>query len=243
MDGARLLPDLEPTMLTEAEMQRRNFMGLVLGCGAVALAGPSLAAAPPESWDGLVRVKSKKLSAVYLQPGADFSGYRRVMIDPTEVAFQKDWARDYNRGSRGLSGKISDADVEKAVQQGAAAATNIFADAYAKAGYPSAKEAGPDVLRVRTAIVNIHVTSPEVQTAGRQNSFAGEAGEASLVIELRDSETGALLGRGVDRKVAGDNFVTLRNSVTNRADFAALVRSWADASAKGLTELKAMPKV
>jgi hypothetical protein len=224
-------------------MQRRIFIGLVLGCATVTLAGPALAAAPPETWDGLVRVKSKKLAVVYLQPGADFSGYRRVMIDPTEVAFEKDWARNYNRGQRGLNGKVSDADVEKAVQQGAAAATDIFAQAFTKAGYPTAKEAGPDVLRVRTAIVNIQVTAPDIQSPGRTTSFAGEAGQASLVVEVRDSETGALLGRGVDRRVAGDNFTTLRNSVTNRADFAALVRSWADASAKGLTELRAMPRV
>jgi len=224
-------------------MRRRNFIGLVLGCGTVSLAGLALAAAAPESWDGLAKVKSKTLAAVYLQPGADFSGYKRVMIDPTEVAFEKNWARDYNRDSRSLDRKISDADVEKAVQKGAVAATDIFAKAFAKAGYPSATEAGPDVLRVRTAIVNIRVNAPDIQTAGRSSSFAGEAGQASMVIEVRDSETGALLGRGVDQRVAGDNFVTLRTSVSNRADFAAVVRSWADASARGLAELKALPRV
>jgi hypothetical protein len=223
-------------------MQRRTFIGLVMGCGTVTLAGPALAAAAPESWDGLVKVKSKKLAAVYLQPGADFSGYKRVLIDPTEVAFEKNWARNYNRGTRSLDSKVSDADVEKAVQKGALAATDIFAKAFAKAGYPTATEAASDVLRVRTAIVNIHVNAPDIQTAGRSRTYAGEAGQASLVIEVRDSETGALLGRGVDSKVAGDNFVTLRSSVSNRADFAALVRSWADASAKGLTELKSMPR-
>jgi hypothetical protein len=217
-------------------------MGLVLGCGTIALTGPVLAAVP-DSWDGLARVKSKKLSAVYLQPGADFSGYKRVMIDPTEVSFEKDWARNYNRGQRGLNSKVSDADVQKAVQQGAVAATDIFTQAFTKAGYAVVKDAGPDVLRVRTLIVNIHVNAPDLQSPGRTTSFAGEAGQASLVIEARDSETGALLGRGVDRRVAGDNFTTLRNSVTNRADFAALVRSWADASAKGLTELRAMPRI
>ncbi len=229
-------------MLTEAEMQRRKFIGLVLGCGAFTLAGPVLAAAP-ESWDGLVRVKSKKLAVVYLQPGADFSGYRRVMVDPTEVSFEKNWARNYNRGSRGLSGKVSDSDVEKAVQQGAASATDIFADAFAKAGYPSATAAGPDVLRVRTMILNISVTTPDIQSAGRQSTYGGEAGQASLVVELRDSETGALLARGVDRQLAGANFTQLRNQVTNRADFSNLVRSWANTSAKGLTELKSLPRV
>lgn len=223
-------------------MQRRKLMGLMLGCATVALAGPALAAAP-ETWDGLVRVKSKRLPVVYLHPGADFSGYKRVIVDPTEVSFEKDWARNYNRTQRGLSGKISDADMQKTVQQSAAAATDIFAQAFTRAGYQVVKDAGPDVLRVRTLIFNVSVSAPDVQAPGRTTSYAGEAGQASLVVEARDSETGALLGRGVDRKVAGDNFTTLRNSVTNRADFSAVVRSWADASAKGLTELKALPRV
>jgi hypothetical protein len=224
-------------------MQRRKFIGLVLGCGTAALAGAALAAAPPESWDGLVRVKSKKLPLVWLQPGANFSGYTKVMIDPTEVAFEKNWARDYNRGTRGLDSKISDTDVEKTVQQATVKATDIFAQAFTKAGYQVVKDPGPDVLRVRTLIFNISVRAPDVVTAGRSTSFASEAGEASLAVELRDSESGALLGRGVDRKLAGANITALRNSVTNRADFNALVRSWADTSARGLTELKALPRV
>jgi hypothetical protein len=235
-------PIISP-MLTEADMQRRKFIGLALGCAMVTLAGAAVAATPPETWDGLVRVKSKKLPLVWLQPGADFSGYSKVMIDPTEVSFEKDWARNYNRGVKGISSKVTDADVEKTVQQATGAATDIFAQAFTKAGYQVVKDPGPDVLRVRTLIFNISVRAPDVLTAGRQTSFASEAGEASLAVELRDSESGALLGRGVDRKLAGSNITTLRNSVTNRADFNALVRSWADTSARGLTELKALPRV
>lgn len=220
-------------------MLRREFMWLAVGCGACAMSGSALAA-PPETWDGLNRVKSKRLNVVYIQPNADFRGYRKVMIDPTEVAFKKNWARDYNRDVRGASGRISDADVEKATQKGAASATNIFADAFTKAGYPVVTDAGPDVLRVRTMLANIDVAAPDVPQPGRTTSFAGEAGEATLIIEVRDSETGALLGRGIDRKLAGDSTYVRRNSVTNRADFAHLVRTWADASARGLTELKAL---
>ena len=68
---------------------------------ASALLVPSTGMAKaPSTWDGLVLTKSKHFDLVYLQPGADFRGYTKVMIDPTEVAFQKNWQRDYNRGSR-----------------------------------------------------------------------------------------------------------------------------------------------
>ncbi len=45
----------------------------------------------PDNWDGLVRVKPKRMDAAYVAPGADFRAYTKVMLDPAEVAFKKDW--------------------------------------------------------------------------------------------------------------------------------------------------------
>jgi hypothetical protein len=224
-------------------MERRNFMGLTLGLGALALAGPAAAADAPESWDGLVSVNSRRFQRVFLQPGADFRGYTKVIVDPTEVAFRKNWARDFNRTVRGASGRVSDTDVERMTQQGAVQATDIFADAFTKAGFIVVKDPGPDVLRVRTLLLNIHVNAPDIPTAGRTRQFAGEAGQATLVVEARDSETGALIGRVVDRRLAGDNSMLSRTQVSNRADFRMLVQNWAQDSVRGLAELKALSPV
>jgi hypothetical protein len=224
-------------------MLRRELFWLTLGLGTAALAGPAAAASAPESWDGLVKVKSKKFQLVYLQPGADFRGYTKVIVDPTEVAFRKNWAKDYNSSIRGVNGRVSDADVQKVTQQGAIAATDIFADAFTKAGYTVVKDPGPDVLRVRTLVLNIHVRAPDIDQPGRSRSYASEAGEASLVVEVRDSETGAMIGRAVDRRLAGENTVLSRNQVSNRSDFRNLVQAWANDSARGLGELKALSPV
>jgi hypothetical protein len=227
-------------------MDRRRFAafavaGLALASPAGALAARAKDA--PTTWDNLVRVNSKKLPLVYLAPGADFRVYHKVMLDPTEVAFHKNWARDYNSQTRSLSGKVSDADIQKAVVKGVAAAGDLFAEAFTKAGYPVVAQPAPDVLRVRTAILELMVTAPDVQTMGRTHNFAGEAGSAALMVEVRDSTTGAILGRAVDRRVAGDNSSALRNSVTNRSDFRLLVKNWAKISASGLQELKALSPV
>src|SRR4051794_19727407 len=74
---------------------------------AIAAAVPAYAQAGKDNWDGLVKVKSKRLELVYLAPGADFRGYTKVMIDPTEVAFRKNWQRDQNN-SRTLSYRVDD---------------------------------------------------------------------------------------------------------------------------------------
>lgn len=220
-------------------MHRRRFTSLAM-FGAVALAwGPTARAAKaPTTWDNLVRVQSKRLKYVYLAPGADFRGYHKVMLDPTEIAFEKNWRRDYNNTTASLGSRISESDVQKAITEGVKASNDIFSQAFTDAGFPVVDAPGPDVLRVRTGLVNVRVSAPDKATAGRTYNFAQEAGSATFVVEVRDSETGALMGRAVDAKIAGDLSRGIRNSVTNRADFRNVVKTWAKTSAQGLNELK-----
>src|SRR5438270_3719100 len=51
------------------------------------IASRGVAAKAPVEWDGLRKLASKRMDVVYLQPGADFRLYSRVMVDPTEVSF------------------------------------------------------------------------------------------------------------------------------------------------------------
>ena len=68
-----------------------------IAAGLLALfANAALAEKAPETWDGLVEVKSKKFDAAYLASGADFRPYTKIMVDPTQVAFQKDWLKNIN---------------------------------------------------------------------------------------------------------------------------------------------------
>ena len=224
-------------------MDRRHFALAAASVLAVAQAAPALAAKPPPTWDNLVRVKSKKLDYVYLLPGADFREYRKVMIDPTEIAFKKNWLKDYNNTTTGLSTRLSERDVQEAITKGSQAATEILTEAFSEGGYPVVTEPGPDVLRLRTGVVNISVSAPEINMAGRSRSFSQEAGYATLIVEARDSVSGALLGRAVDGKVAGDNSMLMRTSVSNRADFRQIMKRWATLSVKGLSELKAVSPI
>src|SRR3982751_427702 len=68
---------------------------LALGVSGVATAKE----ATPDSWDGMPRVKRPGLDAVYLRPGASLAKYKKVMLDPVEVSFDKNW--DANRRQTG----------------------------------------------------------------------------------------------------------------------------------------------
>lgn len=207
---------------------------------AMALSLPSSMAAAkklPDTWDNLHLVPAaKKMAAVYLLEGADFRAYNKVMLDPTEVAFRKNWQRDAAVGRI----TISDRQANKIAEAARTGMEETFAKAYTAAGYSVVTEPGPDVLRVKTFIADLYITAPESQQIGRSTSYSVEAGEATFVIEIRDSMTGAVLGRAVDKRVAGDagGIATMRNSATNRADFLELFKGWAKRSANALAILK-----
>lgn len=222
-------------------MRRPLVTGVIAILAAAAV--PVAAAKPPTTWDGLIQVKSKRLDLVYLQPGADFRAYSKVLIEPTEVAFAKNWQRDYNRSSRALSSRISDAEVQRTISEAVKSADAIFANAWTKGGYAVVDAPGPDVMRVKTGVVNVYVNAPDQPTAGRSYSFAPEAGQATLFVEARDSTTGALLGRAVDQRIVGDTMTAWRTSVSNRADFRDQVQQWADVSVRGMSELKALSPI
>ena len=225
-------------------MDRRHFAALALTSFAMASAGrPALAAKPPTEWDGLVKVKAKKFQLVYLRPGADFRTYAKVMLDPTEIAFEKNWKRDYNSSSVGISNRLTDEDLARMADEGRKSAAKILQKAYADGGYPVVSEPAADALRVRTALVDITVSAPDLDTAMNVRTYTRDAGGATLVVEARDSMTGALMGRAVDSRTVDDFTMEWRTRVSNRADFQQQMKTWAKNSVNGLNELKALSPI
>jgi hypothetical protein len=204
-------------------------------------ATPAFPAKTPDTWDGLLHVPSKKMGAVYLQPNADFRTYTKVMLDPAEIAFRKNWERDHSSFSP--TGSISNEQAQRILDEAKAGFQKLFVAAYQKAGYQVVDQAGPGVLRLATAVVDLDVTVPDTMSAGRTWTFSKDAGSATLVLEARDSQTGAILGRAVDRRALDDVQPYVRNSVTNGSEFEQLFESWAKKSAAGLDELKSLSPV
>lgn len=209
-------------------------------CVAVfAFCGAASAADLPDDWDGLVRVKPKRMDAAWVAPGADFRTYTKVMLDPAEVAFKKDWMRDINDDSPGVSRDVTQEDADKILAAARDGLDQVFRETFEKAGIQVVTAPGPDVLRLSPGVANLDISAPDTMSPGMSRTYVAEAGEATLVLEARDSSSGALLGRVLDRRETRQSGgVQMSTSVSNRADFTQLFRSWANISIKGLKELK-----
>lgn len=201
---------------------------------------PAAAKEKPASWDGLVEVRSPRMDMVYLMPGADFRPYTRVMLDTPEVAFQKNWLRTVNDSAAGR--RVTEADAGKILESVKADTSDILAQSLAAKGFEVVQAPGPDVLRIRSGIIDLYVNAPDSLSAGMVRTYTTHAGEATLVLEVRDSLTNALMARVVDRRETRQS-VGRTTSASNTADFRALARQWADTSAKGLEALKALSPI
>jgi len=97
-------------------------------------------------------------------------------------------------------------------------------------------EAGPDVLIVWGGLLDVTSYVPPDNLSGRSEIFISTVGAATLVLELRDSETNTILARSVDRRAAErqSGVMTNSNRVTNAAEVRRLVRFWARRLRDGL---------
>ena len=210
----------------------RSIIATCVAAIALAAAAPLAAAKSPDTWDGLHRVQVQGRAVVYLLPGADFRGYSKVMIAPPEVAFEKNWQRNLRGPDR-----LNDREIQQVRDSASRLLSESLSKAYAKAGYQVVGESGPDVLLVRPGLANLQFVVP--QQSARSFTISEDAGEATLVLEVRDSVAGSLLGRALDSEVAGGGIPVIRNESTLRADFEYLFDDWAKRIAAGMGRLKA----
>lgn len=204
---------------------RISVIATLLGAAAlctVLMAGAVAAAEPPQSTpDGLELVKHGRMDLVYRRPGADLTPYRRILLDPVQVEFKKEWTRDFRN--------VSSSERERIRRSLSEETHKVFVrELQEKGGYAIVDAPAPDVLRVTPAIVELYINAPDVMSTGRSRTYAVSAGEMMLLAELRDSESGAVLARVADRERARESaFLQWSTRATNAAEARQILGKWA----------------
>ncbi|HLF29856.1 MAG TPA: DUF3313 family protein [Xanthomonadales bacterium] len=199
---------------------------------ACALSAPLMAKKselPEVSSDGLHLVPDTKVYAVYAKQGIALGQYTKVKLLDCYVQFKDNYQREYNMDEIGLQGRISTQDMETIKQRLAEEFRKVFTEQLQKAGHQVVDEAGPDVLLLRPAIINLDVTAPDLMKSGRGNTYVNSAGQMTLYMELYDSASSELLARIIDPEAGqegGFGFVASR--VTNQREADLILRRWAD---------------
>lgn len=173
--------------------------------------------------EGLTRAKVEGLRSVYAQPQVSLARYSQVMLDPIEVAFAPAW--DPRPAGRPIAAR----DRERIRADMAALLRAEFVKELEGRGhYRIVDEPGAEVLRVRAEIRDLYINAPDVPMAGRVDYYTLSVGRITLVAELRDSISGALLARAIDRHEDPESFWLERTtSVDNVAAARRAGRHWA----------------
>ena len=219
---------------------RRTALQIALSLGLATLGAfavaPSVAADAPAEWDGMARIPSKRLEFVYVRPGATLAGYKRVRLDVVKVAFDKNW--NPNRDTYSPSRRLTSTDLEAIKTNLATEFRKIFKSELAKGGYAVTDSNGEDVLLVSPAIMDLYITAPAKSRPGRVQTYVTNAGRMTLVAELRDSTSGQILARVVDRQQAsGSGQFEYSSGQFNSAEARSIIGKWAGVLRQGLDEV------
>lgn len=207
---------------------------LLVGGALLVTAAPASAASSLDA-EGLVAVEVRGLQRVLVQPDADLARYRSVMLDPLEISFDRRW--DPRPGGRSLDArekaKIRD-DLARVLRK-------AFVGELEKGGYRLVEQPGDDVLRVKAEIRNLYLNAPDVPRASRTLTYTRSTGELTLVAELRDSASGALIARVLDRyEDPEDTWFTWTTQIDNDRAAREAAEGWARALKAQLDRARAV---
>ncbi len=182
-------------------------------------------ALPEVSSEGLHLKSDAKVKIAYVKPGVSFADFDKLVLLDCYVEFTDDWQRSYNLQEIGLSGRIKDKDMEKIKEAVADEFRKVFTTELAdKGGYEIVDEAGPGVLILRPAIINLDPTAPDV-TLSTHRTIVDSAGSMTLYMELYDGANNEIIARVADPRQ--DKFGGLANRMTNRQAADRILRHWA----------------
>lgn len=214
---------------------RAAFLAATFVLSLLSPAAANAAASP----DGLVPVRLRGFDEAYLLPHADFRPYTRVLLEGARVSYRKGWLRDANDRGTTLIGRVTDDDARAFLESARRGFDGEWAEAFRDAGFEVVAASGEGVLRIAPRVVDLSVSAPAATTTGISRSFTTQAGEATLELEVRDSVTGALLGRIRDRRG------TMKSPTLQRVfpgdgerDFRQLFGQWAVIAARELGTIR-----
>lgn len=186
------------------------------------------------TFDGLAPVRNSAFRNAWVDPDVDLTSYDKIILVPAEFEFRAvkktPMVSSIRRGSQ-TEFWINDENRQRLVET----VTAIFGEELGKSKhFTITEEPGPDTLVIIGALHDI-VSRVPPELVGAGEIYLASVGEATLVLELRDSMSGETIYRAVDRrKIERPGDVVEANVVTTWAEVRRWARRWATRLRDGL---------
>jgi len=211
------------------------FIGLGAGC---ATPQPETPQAPQAGADGLVAVRSGRVDQLFLRPGNELAGYRKVLLDPVAVELDRDWVSQRHGNNYRIQPSYPRyKGPEEVTQETAAAVSSSLAKAFRASGFEIVEAPGADVMRVSAKVSDLFINAPDIVSPGYAKNLTRDAGDAYLALDARDSVSGRALARvqhhAIARETPRGNYA---NDPANALWMETLFQRWADNCAAELAQ-------
>ena len=216
-------------------------LAVVAGILIASLVAHAEPAPKPEaelSHDGLQRIESKRFALAWIRPDAHFGGYKKLIVLPAEISYKdpKKARKTYRAGTS--SGDDTYILSESRMERLRKALRETFQEEVVeKGGWEITDQPGPDVLIARGGLIDMVVRVPPT-TAGRSRIYLDTFGEATLVIELYDSQTRQILARVADREAAEPAGERMGWDMEAPGEVRRMFRAWAKRFHEALDEVR-----
>ena len=217
---------------------------LLVGIAAIVIAGCATPAPTVDTsakdemtFDGLYPVRDSRADQAWARPDVDLTQYSKVMLQSVGVEYRPGGESGRSFGARSSGGPYEVTEAQKERFQ--SIMRESFLEELGKSKhFTIVGEPGPDVLLIRGALLDVVSWIPPDPVSVHADLYLSRVGEATLVLELRDSITEAILARAVDRRAAErlGGALLEANRATNTAEVRRLARSWASLLRKRLDE-------
>ena len=201
---------------------------------------PSIDTSPEAelTFDGLAPISNARFTNAWIDPDVDLAGYDKIMAGGAEFEFRavkrSSGSSSMRRGG-GTEFWISDENRQRLIET----VSEVFVEELQRSEhFEIVDEAGPDVLII-VGILHDIVSRVPPDMIGRGDIFLSSVGEATLIIELRDSLSGETIYRAIDRRAAerAGGSAVRSSSVTTWSEVRRLARRWATRLTEGLDSI------
>jgi hypothetical protein len=193
------------------------------------------------TFDGLTRLDRTIMDGVWARTDLDLTGVNKVRFHNLGVEY-----RNVNGPYSGRAGATSmrttsrdtefqlDDETKAMFEQEISAA--FLEEIQKSTVFEVVDYAGPDVVDVNIGLLDV-VSRVPPDTIGRSRIFIDSVGEATIVLELRDSVSHTTLLRAIDRRAAESSTMFESTPPRNRAEVRRLGRQWGRMIRDGLDEI------
>ena len=176
------------------------------------------------TYDGLHRVDKSILKMAWVKPDLNLSGYNKLRLVGEGIEYRAVKKSGTSRANSSRSEFPMDAKARARLEE---ITGEVFVDEIGKSQhYTIVEEEGPDVLEIRAALLDV-VSNVPPQAMARNDYFLSRIGEATLVLEIRDSESNEIFARAIDRRGIDPIVVTRSSMPMNISEVRREMRRWA----------------